>query len=198
MARRWGSPRGFTIRWNAAYDAAVAFRSVLFAAAAVFIVHALVGCGGGTSGDGVSGTGYSVGLPEGWQEQTEEAGSGAINFDLFLAGEREGGFVTTVNVIREDPPGVPGDVDELVETYERQLEAFGETSPQPLPSREIDGEPARGNTVEVQAPEVRYTVVQYFTIHDDAVYTVTLGAHKTALSDARPLFDELLESWRWD
>jgi hypothetical protein len=40
--------------------------------------------------------------------------------------------------------------------------------------------------------------VQYFTIHDDAVFTVTLGAHTTALPDARPLFDELLESWRWD
>jgi hypothetical protein len=64
-----------------------------------------------------------------------------------------------------------------------KLENLGETSPQPLPKREIDGEPALRNTVEVRGPEVQCTVVQYFTIHDDAVHTVTLGAHETALSD---------------
>jgi hypothetical protein len=179
----------------------VDFRRVLLASAAACIVLGLVGCNGGDGGgrsNEISGTGYSVGMPDGWHDRTEEARSGAINFDLFLAGEREGGFITSVNVIREAPPGVPDDVDELVETFTRQLGVLGETPPQPLPKREIDGEPARGNTVEVQGPQARYTVVQYFTIHDDAVYTVTLGAHETALSEARADFSDLLDSWRWE
>jgi hypothetical protein len=57
------------------------------------------------------------------------------------------------------------------------------------------GEPARGNTVEVLAQEVRYSVVQYFVIHNDAVYTVTLSSDESALPGARSDFDELLDSW---
>lgn len=174
-------------------------RFARLALAAACLVLAVAGCGGGDdSEDAASGTGYSVSLPEGWREATDELSTGAINFDLVVAGEREGGFLTNVNVIREDPPGVPDDVDALVESYAQQLEKIGETRPRPLPERQIDGEPARGNTVEVLAQEVRYSVVQYFAIHNDAVYTVTLSSDESALPGARSDFDELLDSWRWD
>ena len=71
-------------------------------------VLALAGCGGEEQ-DQVEGTGYGYAVPDGWEEEDgDDIEVGPFRPDSLVVGDREGGFATNVNVIRE--PGVPADV----------------------------------------------------------------------------------------
>ncbi len=152
-------------------------------------------------------------MPDGWEEEDgDDIEVGPFRPDSLVVGDREGGFATNVNVIRE--PGVPADVTaaqyaevslaglrdpagagyppELVETIE-SLGPSGITEPR---DAELDGEEAVTWDYRNAGPETR--VRQVTAVMGGAAYTVTLSALPAGFEEGADAFDEVIDSWRWE
>jgi hypothetical protein len=179
------------------------------------------GCGDDDDEDQprVVGKGYSYAVPEGWRDISEEAPGvpgvevAGITPDTAVVGQRENGFATNVNVIREGgiPPGVStseyadvtiavlrdpaasGFPPEFVEAIER-IQPRGISEPR---DAELGGEPAVAwdytSTQEGQELRIR----QVASVVDQAGYTVTLTSRTDQEEEGVDVFDELIDSWRW-
>ena len=163
----------------------------------------LSGCGGddGSSGgkDTVSGSGYSVELPTGWSDSTDEAEDveTPVRFDRVLSKKSQDGFATNVNVVRERAPeGIT--LDQVEEQFRRQIEGLGATNLTPPEEIEVDGEGAvaRNYTLKGSGKTVRGR--QIFSVHDDRVFTVSFTSLPERFEAERAEFQEILDSWRWD
>lgn len=158
----------------------------------------VAGCGS-KAGDARSGSGYEVDLPDGWSDDTEEAEEAetAIRFDSLLRKEREDGFATNVNVIRErvgDDVAL-GDVED---TYEQQLRQFGASNIGKPVERELDGDPAVVRDYDYDQQGMDLAGRQLAVVHGGRLYTVTFTALATAFDDEVAEYEQILDSWRWD
>jgi hypothetical protein len=194
----------------------MAIRSLLVALAAAAL--ALGGCS--DEEDRVDGSGYTYAVPDGWEDASDEASD--IDFDIegvlvdsAVIGDREDGFTTNVNVVREEgvPAGVTarryGEVSvanlrdpaaagfppEVVE----ELEDIDLESLELLPGTGLGGRDAvaweyREGGSGGTATQVR----QLAAVSDGAAYTVTLTAVPGAFEDATAALDEVVESWEWE
>jgi hypothetical protein len=193
----------------------------LLTVACVALAAAAGGCGDDDDEDQdrVVGKGYSYEVPEGWRDISEEAPDvpgvqvAGITPDTAVVGEREDGFATNVNVIREGglPPGVStseyaditiavlrdpaasGFPPEFVEAIER-IQPRGISEPR---DAELGGEEAVAwdytSTQEGRVLRIR----QVTTVFDDAGYTVTLTSLPEAEEEGVDVFEGLIDSWRW-
>jgi hypothetical protein len=101
---------------------------------------AAAGCGGGEE-DPVDGRGYTFSIPEGWEDATDQAEDnpeldlGGIRADTLVVGDREDGFTSNVNVIRE--PGLPDGVGAR-EYAETSLAALREPAAAGFPPEDVE------------------------------------------------------------
>jgi hypothetical protein len=194
----------------------MAIRRLLLPLAAVALV--LGGCSGGDEDeDPVEGTGYTYSVPDGWRDVSEEAEEeidiGGFRPDTLVIGEREDGFATNVNVVREDglPAGVtaaqyanaslaglrdpvgagmPPEVAQSIEDGNlRQFSAPGDA--------ELDGQQAFAWDYRGTQDGLDVRVHQMATVMDGAGYTVTLTASPAAFDDGSEALDQVVESWTW-
>jgi hypothetical protein len=191
------------------------------AVACVALAATAGGCGDDDDEDQarVTGKGYSYAVPDGWRDISEEAPDvpgvevAGITPDTAVIGEREDGFATNVNVIREGglPPGVSssqyaditiavlrdpaasGFPPEFVEAIER-IQPREISEPR---DTELGGEPAVAwdYTSTQQGEDLR--IRQVASVVDDAGYTVTLTSRPDQEEEGVEVFDELVDSWRW-
>jgi hypothetical protein len=187
----------------------------LLAVAAV----ALAACSSGDEdAEPVEGTGYTYSVPDGWEDFSdpaeEEIEIGGFRPDTLVVGEREDGFATNVNVIREDglPSGVtaaqyadaslaglrdpvgagmPPEVAQAIE--DGNLRQISEPR-----DAELDGEEAfawdyRGTQ---DGRDVR--VQQVAAVMDGAGYTVTLTVLPDRFDEGSEALDQVVESWDWE
>ena len=156
--------------------------------------------GGGSSGDTITGDGYSYALPEDWHDVTEQALSGnppgAID-TVTAWGEQFNG--APANVIVEIGPAVGvSDPEELRSTWESNMAAATQATPEQIDGTEIGGETAIGTEIR-RSNQNGIDIVQiaYLTIHEGNAYSVALSTNADSEDEARGTFDELLSSWSW-
>jgi hypothetical protein len=179
----------------------------------LLVAVALVGCGGDEQ-EQVEGTGYAYAVPDGWDE--EDAGDvevGQVRPDSLVVGEREEGFATNVNVIREEVPssvtaahyaeanlaglrdpagaGFPPEVAEMIES----VNPSGITQPRDI---ELDGEEALEWEYRSTQRGRNLRVRQVAGVMGGAGYTVTLTALRDGFEDGSEALDEVVESWSWE
>jgi hypothetical protein len=179
----------------------------------LLIAVALVGCGGEEQ-DQVEGTGYVYAVPDGWEEEdADDLEVGRFRPDSLVVGEREEGFATNVNVIREDVPsgftaaryaeanlaglrdparaGFPPEVAEMIES----ANPTGITEPRDV---ELDGEEAVEWEYRSTQGGRNLRVRQVAGVMGGAGYTVTLTALRDGFEDGSEALDEVVESWTWE
>jgi len=161
-------------------------------------------CGGGDEGGGggdareAEGSLYTVSLPEGWRDSTDDdaADEVPIKFDRLFTSDRVEGFTVNVNVIREPKPDA--DIEEIVAAGQKQLEGgFGATDLSPPDKRELGGDAAFSYTYTLEQGERTLRGEQVAAVHEDRLFTVTLTAPEQAFEDQEPEFQEILDSWEW-
>jgi hypothetical protein len=170
--------------------------------------------------DRVVGKGYTYAVPEGWRDISDEADDApelevaGIGPDTAVIGEREDGFATNVNVIREGglPAGVTtpqyGDItlaglrDPAAAGFPQEVVEVIES----LNPREIS-EPRDAELGDEEAVAWDYTstqegrvlrIRQVAAVVDKTGYTVTLTSLPEAEEEGVDVFDELIDSWRWN
>jgi hypothetical protein len=187
--------------------------------AAIAVALAVAGCGDDEE-ERVEGTGYSYAVPSGWDDVSDEAEDepslefAGVRPDSLVVGEREDGFTTNVNVIRE--PGLPaamtarqyarisiaglrdpvavGFPQELVDVVEElQPTEISETRP-----AELGGKEAVAWGYLGRQGERTVRIRQVATVLDRSGYTVTLTATRERFQDELGALDEVADSWRWD
>lgn len=162
------------------------------------------GNGGGGGGGGsaeaeagdVSGTGYTLDTPEGWRDGTDEAKTGAINFDLVLVGERRDEFTANVNILREKPRAEVS-VDELAEAYRPQLEGLGAKDIERDADLEVGGDPALVHDYSLSQQGRNLRGRQVAVPREGYIYTTTLTTTAPDFEDDATDFEQMLSSWRW-
>lgn len=151
------------------------------------------------AGDRLSGDGYTFAKPEGWNDITSSYEDSAIRIDNAVQAQADSpaGAGTNINVIREAPEGLP-DLQTLAPQLAQQLKTVAQVEPEPLDPIELDGEPAIGHTATGSSPQGKLTFVQRFTIHDGALYSITLTSDPKSAKGARKALDGVLASWTWE
>ena len=169
----------------------------------LLVLALLAGCGddGGDGGasetGGTKGTGYTLDPPEGWSDGTEEAKTGAVNFDLVLLGERRDDFTSNVNILREQPQGGGLDVDDLADVYGPQLLSLGATDLKRGDDIEIDGETALVHDYRIGQQGEKRRGRQAAVVRGDHLYTITLTTSEESFEQDARDFQAMLSSWRW-
>ena len=163
---------------------------------AVALALGLAACG--SSDEGVEGSGYTVELPDGWKDRTDDADEeSAIRVDRLFVGKRVEGFATNVNVIRERrPPGAS--LEEIEQQGRPQIRGLGGRDLSQAKRVELDGEPALSHTYRIRQQGKLLAGEQYIGIHDGRVYNVTVTSVPSAFADARRDFRKITDSWKWD
>lgn len=145
----------------------------------------------------VQGDGYTVAIPEGWtdlSDQDKEVPQLA-QADLAYGDTTEQEFASNLNTIVTPAGGVTvsdqGVRKQLADLVEQKLGV----RPEPIPDIELDGEQAIGQTARLRNPDA--SLVQYVTVHEDEAYTltVTLNAARAGESDA--IVSGVVDSWQW-
>ena len=147
----------------------------------------------------LEGDGYSYGLPDGWQDITDEVVASDPGTTLDT-GSAWGDSIATgrANLIVEvTNAGGVTDLDEARDQLTANLETLG-VSPQPVDNRTIGGQEAAGVSI-TRTNELDVEVLQtaYITIVDDTAYVITTT---NEFSDDGPqdAYDAIYESWSWE
>jgi hypothetical protein len=178
---------------------------------------AAAGCGGGD--EPVEGEGYTYSVPDGWEDESDDAGDeidiAGMGPDSLVMGEVEDGFAPDVNVIREgrlpsgvtidqyaevslaglQDPAAAGLPQELVDIVD-QLDPHDFSEPR---DSELDGEEAvvwdfSGKSRDGGPTRVR----QVTAVHDDYAYTLTLTVRPERFDEETGALDEVIDSWEWE
>jgi hypothetical protein len=187
--------------------------------AAIALALAVAGCGDDEE-ERVEGTGYSYSVPSGWDDVSDEAEDeprlefAGVRPDSLVVGEREDGFTTNVNVIRETglpaamtaqdyariniaglrDPVAAGFPQELVDV----VEELRPTEISETRASELGGEDAVAWGYLGRQDEHIVRIRQVSAVLDRSGYTVTLTATRERFQDELGALDEVVDSWRWD
>jgi hypothetical protein len=155
---------------------------------------------GGGSADTIAGDGYSYTLPDDWHDVTEEALSGnppgAID-TVSAWGEQFNGAPANV-IVEIGPASGVSDPEELRSSWESNMAAATQATPEQIDGTEIGGETAIGTEIR-RSNENGIDIVQiaYLTIHEGNAYSVALSTNADSEDEARGTFEGLLSSWSW-
>jgi hypothetical protein len=191
----------------------------LLAVGCIALTSVGAGCGDGDE-ERVDGQGYSYAVPDDWRDVSDEAQDepelefAGFRADTLVVGEREDGFTTNVNVVRES--GLPAGVT-ASDYAELSIAALRDPMGAGLPPDLAEGiaslrarefrEPRDAELAEEDAVSLSYTGTQsghelrfrqLTTVVGDAAYTVTLTAVPEQVEKGLAAFDEVVDSWQWD
>jgi hypothetical protein len=178
-------------------------------AAALLAALLLVpGCGGDDAGKVVKGSGYEVTVPAGWEDKAdrrEDVEFEGFTPDVLLVGDREDGFTTNVNILRNPSAGYSLDRQVRAERDLLEVGRLPGSDAEPRPAEELGpverielgGEPARAYDFRLEQEDKQLDLRQVVAIHDKAVYAITLTTGPDRRDDEIDSFEAILDSWRW-
>lgn len=148
-----------------------------------------------SSGERLSGTGYTIEAPDGWRDATQLAGgTTGIKVDLAMSADPTGGVSTNINVIRRPASGMP-DLASAAQIVASQ--ASGGGASEKLPDIKIDGEPASGRGYETKAPNGKTIAQQVYVVkRQDSVYLITLTTAVGEMDGS--VLTDALQTWTWE
>lgn len=156
--------------------------------------------GGTTLASGrAQGTGYSVRVPDGWNDGARRFEGSSIAFDLTYVKGRGNGVSSNILVVRTSGAGVRGrSIDALRGTVRSQLEAVsGDAAVRAGPPRRIDGENAITFTVRRSVGGTAIAQRQVAAVRDGALFVIGLNAVQQTYAEDDRVFAAFLRSWRW-
>jgi hypothetical protein len=150
-----------------------------------------------TEGIDVEGTGYSLTVPSGWAETTDQVKARYRQVDA-SAGDTAvtGGFADNINVIVSDKRRIR--TQRKAERILREdLGQVGRRIRIEEPG-ELDGETAYHATARLKVGRIRVRTSQYFAKHDDTWYLLTFsyGPQTEPETEAEEV-QAMLDSWSW-
>ncbi|MGH3506021.1 MAG: hypothetical protein ACRDO2_02320 [Nocardioidaceae bacterium] len=177
-------------------------RLALLAATASLVLVSACSSAEDTASDGedtttpAEGTGYTIALPEGWSDVTEEAAENQSLVDLAIAAEPVDSFRTNFNVVKPQP--FAGTEDELVEQSAQELESVTNSKVTPVDAVEFDGVRALGQTSTLAAPQGDVTLIQFMVVRDEQIHPVTMTFLAANEDDATAVMEDIIASWQWE
>lgn len=183
--------------------------------AALLAAGLLAGCGGDDADDGgngaVEGTGYTVELPDGWDDrsdQSEDFAAAGFEPDVVMSDDPEGGFARNINVLRQTSLADGVDVDRLAQDSRRALQdpelleqlggGLEPTDISDVTELQLDGEPARAfdYSSERDGRELRFR--QVYAVEGGTGYVITYTALADDFEEGAQALDEVVDSWTWE
>jgi hypothetical protein len=147
----------------------------------------------------VPGTGYSVRVPDGWNDGARRFEGSGVAFDLTYVKGRGSGVTSNILVVRAPDRVAQGrDAVDLREALRRRAQAVtGGADVTAGPRVRIDGETAV--TFDARRRVGPTTVVQrqVAVVRDGVVYTIGLNAVRETAAEDERTFAAFLRSWRW-
>ncbi|HEY7045132.1 MAG TPA: hypothetical protein VH419_15785, partial [Nocardioidaceae bacterium] len=154
--------------------------------------------GDGQGGNQLVGTGYSVEVPQQWEDVTDLARQQNAQADIAMAEPQQSGkFRTNFNVVRPNP--IPDSVTDaqLAVQAARELNSVTHNKVSRLDGPDFDGEHSLGQTSKASASGFSVTLVQYLVRHDGKVYATTMTFDSTRAAQAQQVLDDIVDSWSW-
>lgn len=148
-----------------------------------------------STGETLSGSGYTLTLPKGWEDATEafqklqpQVDSGAKQTK-----DTSDGFNDNVNVITQASAEVP--FDQLQSAIKSQLEGAGSTDIEFKENAQLDGKEALQVWSHTKGAEKAHTI-QFMAFNNGNMFVVTVS---TNLADekAAALAQQILSGWKW-
>jgi hypothetical protein len=150
--------------------------------------------------DSVTGSGYSIAVPTGWEDVTELAKQSSSQADIAVAEpQTEGEFRTNFNVVSPSP--LPDGVsdDELAEQAATELESVTKSEVTPLDATvDFDGAKALGQTSKTTTQGYNIAITLYVLVHEDQIFATTLTYDEKRADEAMDTLAEIADSWTWD
>lgn len=150
----------------------------------------------GESDEGdVEGTGYTIALPEGWTDVTEEAAASQPLVDLAIA-DPSGTFRTNFNVVKPQP--FTGTEEQLITQSAEELESVTNSKVTPVDPIAFDGVTALGQTSTLSTGQDDVMLIQYMVVRDEQIHPVTMTFLAENESEATQVMEEIIASWQWE
>jgi hypothetical protein len=152
-----------------------------------------------SSGDQVSGTGFSFALPSGWSDVSAEAAS-TVNSEVdaaVAAGSTLPDSPANVMVVPRPTEGatVPG---ELLADWQADLVSGSGMTATVIPAPDVGGLETSSIQLEgVNSSGTPVMVVGYLTISNEQAYSILCTTTKTAEAESLAAFDQIIGSWQW-
>lgn len=153
----------------------------------------------GNDGKKLTGQGYSLTIPDGWEDITASLKAKNPSLDEAIGESQSGSFRTNFNVVQPTPTTatVQHDAVELHKEAASELKSVTSSTVSSLPNTSIDGEPAIGQTSKFTTGATPITFIQYIAIHDGLAYPITMTSATENLADAKAKVASILGSWHW-
>lgn len=145
----------------------------------------------------VAGDGYTMAVPEGWTDLSERAKDvpELAQADLAYGDTTEQKFASNLNTIVTPAGGETVSDPGVRQRLADQVEQAINVRPKPVADLEFDGEKAIGQTATVRNPAA--TLIQYVTVHEDEVYTLTVTLSAARASESDAIVGDIVDSWQW-
>lgn len=147
----------------------------------------------------LEGTGYSLEIPDGWEDITADLLAQNPRLDVALGETKFTGFRTNLNVVRTS--GYTATIEENRPAIRREaaaeLRSITKTMVRSLADRSVAGEAAIGQTSTFVSSGTSVTFQQYVVVHERAAYTVTMTFATQDRAPAESLLASILSSWQW-
>jgi hypothetical protein len=152
------------------------------------------------SGDSVTGTGYSITVPDGWEDVTALAKQSNAQADIAVAEPQESGkFRMNFNVVTPSPlPAGVSDSD-LANQAAQELQSVTKAKVKPIEvDYDFDGAKALGQTSTTTAQGFTVTITQFVLVHDDQIFATTMTYEDSREDEAMDKASDIADSWTWN
>lgn len=145
------------------------------------------------------GTGYTVRVPDGWNDGAKRLEGASVDFDRTYVKGRGSDVTTNILVVRTTPEGAARrGIDGLAPDIRRELSGLaGGVPAEPGPRRTIDGEDAVTFVLRRRLRGNEFVQRQVSVVRAGALYTVGLTTKGSSYVDDARVFSRFLDSWRW-
>ena len=147
-------------------------------------------------GDSIVGDGYTYAIPEGWEDVSDEPESAEADSAVRIS-DAGATFGTNVNVIVSASQGAD-DIESLRDPAKAELESQFGVEVESVEDLTIDEETAIGQTASVVQQGETLVFTQFFALHADHIYAVTLTALEGDTDNGAAALQSILSSWTWD
>ncbi len=145
------------------------------------------------------GTGYSVSLPDGWEDVTDVAKQSNAAADVALAEPASSTeFRMNFNVVDPNPINAGVSDDELAAQAAKELKSVTQAKVTSISGPDFDGSPSLGQTSQAEASGFTVSLIQFLVRHDDQVYATTMTFETKRTDEAKAVLDEIVASWTWE
>lgn len=148
------------------------------------------------TGARVSGNGYSLAEPTGWQDITATIKASNPKIDKALGAPQTTGFRTNFNVVVTPTSGSFTQAQLQTEAA-RELTSVTHTRVTSLPTSSLDGTTVIGQTSQLAKAGVRITFIQYLGVRPGNAYALTMTFAPQNSAQAKSTLASIVSSWQW-